>query len=485
MCRSFRNDSYIYNGPISPWPGGVFDQRSSTTWERITNGNALEAKVDSSGTLPNDLLGTDRLDINTTFSVENFPITIVQSQTPDPNLNVNLLGLDINSTFLNALYSAKAIASKTWSLALGWQGADSSHQTDGSLVLGGYDAAQTNGSNTTYPFSQGTPCTGQLVITVSDIVLNLRNGTSAGILPPSAGSAIRACVNPHAPWLSLPSEYFLNFLALTGYAGNPPRRSRGLNYYGAIFNADEIYDGDITIKLSSGFEVNIPNHQLVIPNYAIDTQGSITEPDSTVRELLISSLQNATQNHMPMFGRPFLSSAYLLVDQEQEEFTIWNYDPTSTDRKLVPIGADCSGGSDSAASSATTDSVPPQSGASSDSKTMSTGSIAGAVVGSLVGLALITFLIFRYYRRHQRLSHHGTSVEKDPRVSVFHGYKAELQAENHAPGELPLEQDPPFSLQPYEMAAGSGRGLLEEDRWSSAAGKDRGGEMVKGRAEMF
>lgn len=220
----------------------------------------------------------------------------------------------------------------------------------------------------------------------------------------------------------------------------------------------------------------------MIPNYAIDTQGSITEPDSTVRELLIISLQNATQNHMPMFGRPFLSSAYLLVDQDQEEFTIWNYDETSTDKKLVPIGADCSGGS---ASSATTASVPPQSGASSYSKTMSTGSIAGAVVGSLVGLALIIFLIFRYYRRHQRLSHHGQSVEQDPRVSVFHGYKAELQAENRAPQELPLEQDPPSSLQPYEMAAGSGSGLLEEDRWSSAAGKDRGGGMVKGRAEMF
>ncbi|KAL9014045.1 MAG: hypothetical protein Q9173_001295 [Seirophora scorigena] len=469
---NFRNDSYIYNGPISHWPGGVFDERSSTTW------NAFEPKLDSGGTLPNDLLGTERLGINTTFSVEDFPITLVQSPTTDPILNVNLLGLDINSTFLNALYSAKAIASKTWSLALGWQGADSSHQTNGSLVLGGYDAAQTTGSNITYPFSQGTPCTGQLVITVSSIVLNLRNGTSAGILPPSAGSALRACVNTHAPWLSLPSEYFLNFLALSGYAGNAPSRSRGINYYGSLFNADEIYDGDITIKLSSGFEVRIPNHQLVIPHYALDTQGSITEPNSTVRELLISNLQNATRNHMPVFGRPFLSSSYLLVDQHQKEFTIWNYDPTSTDRRLVPIGADCSGGPDLAASS---------TGASSDSKTMSTGSIAGAVVGSIAGLALILFLIFRYYRRHQRLSHHGKpveKVEKDPRVSVFNGYKTELQGENCLPQELPLEQDPASSLQPYEIAAGSGRGLVKEDRWSSAARKDRGG-MIQGRAEMF
>lgn len=174
--------------------------------------------------------------------MEDVPISIVRSegQPWNPTIDINMLGLGNNSTFMAALSSANAIASKTWGLALGWQGADASHQTDGSLVLGGFDAARTNGTNATYPFSKGTPCSGQLVVTVSDISLNFKNGTTAGLLPPSTGSAIRACLSPDIPWMTIPLEYWLNFLDLTDYAGNEPDRSRGLSYWGMNFLKEEV-----------------------------------------------------------------------------------------------------------------------------------------------------------------------------------------------------------------------------------------------------
>ena len=60
---------------------------------------------------------------------------------------MNSIGLRTNLTFQNALISAQAIASRTWGYSQGWAGAEAIYQVDGSLVLGGYDAAQTMGKN--------------------------------------------------------------------------------------------------------------------------------------------------------------------------------------------------------------------------------------------------------------------------------------------------------------------------------------------------
>jgi hypothetical protein len=83
------------------------------------------------------------------------------------------MGLGTNSTLLNALISAKAIASRTWGYSQGWTGAEAENQVDGSLVLGGYDAAKTKGNNVTVPFSNDPHCVSNLVVTISDIKMNL------------------------------------------------------------------------------------------------------------------------------------------------------------------------------------------------------------------------------------------------------------------------------------------------------------------------
>ncbi|KAL8650609.1 MAG: hypothetical protein Q9210_003720, partial [Variospora velana] len=452
--------------------------------------NILE--VDAGGSQLNDLLGSDNVAINNTFSVEDVPFRIVRpsSQQWDPNAAVNQLGLGIDSTFLAALYSAKAIASKTWSLALGWQGADSSHQTDGSLVFGGYDSAQTSGSNSTWPFSKGTPCTGQLVVTISDIVLNLKNGTSTGILPLSAGIAIRACVTPEVPWLTMPGEIFAKLLYMSDYAGDRPNRTRGINYNGMIFKANEIYDGDLTIKLASGFEVKVPNHQLVIPDYAIGTPGFIIEANPRVRELLINSLEGGSRDHMPILGVPFLSSVYLLVDQDHEEFTLWKYDPTLTEKRLVPIGLTCGGGFDGAASSTTTDSASPLPRASSGGRSLSTGSIVGIVIGTLAGLAVISVLFCLYYRWRKRLSQEAApAAASNPdggnrQGSSLVGFKPDPYAQDHFTSELPLERHTGYSLQPYEIAAQPNTEPVEKAKRSSVAARNKAGRRFHTRAEL-
>lgn len=98
------------------------------------------------------------------------------------------------------------------------------------------------------------------------------------------------------------------------------------------------YDGDMTITISPGLDIRIPNHQLVSPDYHFNAEGSLTEPNSTVRELLFNSLQEANANDMPVLGRPFLASSYLFVDNDRQEFTLWPGNPTATEEEIIPVG---------------------------------------------------------------------------------------------------------------------------------------------------
>ena len=110
-------------------------------------------------------------------------------------------------------------------------------------------------------------------------------------------------------------------------------------------------------------------------------------------------------NDLPLLGITFLSAAYLFVDNERSEFTLWQANPT-TEQDLVavaPLDA-CTAPS---ASSTSTVTVVTASASSGSSKNTSIGAIAGGVVG---GVAILTLLIgtttwlccYAHKKRYQR-----------------------------------------------------------------------------------
>ncbi|KAL8876442.1 MAG: hypothetical protein Q9198_005363, partial [Flavoplaca austrocitrina] len=464
--------------------GGLLDKGASTTWEQFSNLSAAGAAPDIEPTASGNSFGTDSITINSTFALEEFPIGVIRN---GPQI-VNGLGLGRNSTFINRLFSVGAIASKTWGLAVGWQGALSKHQTDGSLVLGGYDAALTNGSNFTYPFTVGTDCS--LTVTISDIALNFKNGSSTTLLPPSHGSAIQACLSPFAPWISISEDIFKTFLNVTGFPENlEPGRSRGINHWGMLFTSEDVYDGDMTIKLLPGIEIRIPNHQLVVPDYSLDKQGLLRETNPSNRELLINSLQEINKNDLPLLGRPFFSSAYVLVDQEHKEFTVWQGNPTATEKKLVPIGPTCTPSivpTGLAPDSTSSAAAAPQTPETSDGQNIGTGPIAGIVIGCLAGLTIVALLLHRYFRHHQRRPSQPQppaiqEKNNDNRVSSYIAFKPEMPTDRQPPQEMPIEQNQPYVVGPYEMGAPPGTVKLEQGRWDGA----QRGDQTQERAELL
>lgn len=181
-----------------------------------------------------DLWGTDIVTVTPNNRLSNFPLSISRGQGE----SINTLGLGRNSTLLNALVDSGAIAAKTWAFWQGWTGAEQEHQMDGNLVLGGYDTRKITGPNITLPTSAphnlNTDC---YLATITDIKMNLKNGSSPSLFGSNKAMAARACVEPHFDTLSLSQSMWETFLRISGstYVG---RSNSVIAFYGMLAETD-------------------------------------------------------------------------------------------------------------------------------------------------------------------------------------------------------------------------------------------------------
>lgn len=259
----------------------------------------------------------------------------------------------------------------------------------------------------------------------------------------------------------------------------------------------------MTISVSPGLDIRIPNHQLILPDYSFNAQGFLTEPDPTTRVLLINSLDGENANDMPVLGRPFLSSSYLFVDQDHAQFALWSGNPTA-EKNIIPIGdaATCSPdvGTTTPSSTAPVPAPAPASKNPNADQNINTGGIAGVVVGSLAGIVIVSLLFFRYYRQHrqhrsrQSRKANITKAEKeDLRLSASYlSFKPEMPTDRQPPQELPVERNPGYAVTPYEMAvephemaAGSAGGSLKQGKRDHRAPGERKGKERQGRTERL
>ena len=206
--------------------GGLFNEGNSSTWSPETSNNTSNQHYK---------LGSDTLLVNDTLSIPDFSLSIVGSVKSQ-----NLLGLGRNSTLLNALISAGAIFSKTVSIFQGWTGAQTETQTDGSLIIGGYDLAKITGNQITLPFIVDHFCTNGLAISVTDVNMNLRSGVNISIIGESRRSGFRACIDTSSSTISLPEEIWWAFTNVTEVAEIGHSRSP-LGWEGMIIPARGAY----------------------------------------------------------------------------------------------------------------------------------------------------------------------------------------------------------------------------------------------------
>ena len=180
---------------------------------------------------------------------------------------------------------------------------------------------------------------------------------------------------------------------------------------------------------------------------------------------------------MPLFGRVFLTSTYLLVDQDRQQFTLWRANATEGQR-LVPLGRPTCNGTlpasnslKSAASSALVQ--PTATGASAHSgSSLSKGGIVGVSAATLVitSVFIAALLVWTKRQQHRKLQNtkRRTDPSKpaviDPDMYSHNHMRPEMPCDWNPPQELPLQANTPYSLPPHELQADS---LLENQELPS------------------
>ena len=227
------------------------------------------------------------------------------------------------------------------------------------------------------------------------------------------------------------------------------------------------YDGDLTISIDPGLDITVPNHQLVVPNYGINAQGQQYVDNSSNREVLIYSNQGINKNDMPALGLSFFTSAYIMVDEDHQQFTLWKSQPSTTQNLVALRAPVCDAPSSTTIAQPSSTAAGPSSSLGSGGAThgVSKGAESGIILGSLAGVALLlgTLLSLRARRQGHRQRKSAKAEARDSRSpdgsrgSPY--FKPELPSDTHPPQELPLERDSDYALAPFEMSGDVGEAL--------------------------
>ncbi|KAH6111002.1 hypothetical protein HBI65_009810 [Parastagonospora nodorum] len=447
------NETYIYgtygfcmgysSGACVKFRGGAYDASKSSTDKSIGNRKASDG-FEANWT-------EDSLSLGSNISLSSFGFGVPKQDLNQAFTSQSQLGLGRNSSFLRALVSAGDIGTKAYSLFWGLVGGPVEKQTRGSLALGGLDKSLIADQNDNFTASlfYGSRCGTGMVVMISDILLNWPDGTDTSIFMGSQSAVMQASISPSFVGLmSLPLSYYNSFWSL---AGVPPAdnkseaRSLGINYFTMLFDPKDVHYGGLTIKLQNSISVEVPNTELVVPDTYIASNGAV-QTNTLVRNIVINSLQLDNNNDLPVLGRLFMSSAYVMVNQEAGKFSVWQANTGSKNSEIVAVDrqnnmisefcANSTGGSSSAPS------LPTSSTASSpqnEGSELSGSAIGGIVAGALGGFAILGIIGFFWYRR-RRSGSAAAEVAQEPELQRVDAKVTTYSMVEAAPQELPVDQ---------------------------------------------
>lgn len=224
----------------------------------------------------------------------------------------------------------------------------------------------------------------------------------------------------------------------------------------------------MTFHLESGLKIRIPNTQYMPPHVYHDEDGSRIM-DTGARELAMPE----TPNGVPMLGRYFLTSAYLMVNHDVGTYTLWesNQNASIWKNDLVmikdkDIAAQCPENATKPVETPTvsnTELIPESTTTieqtESGSAVASPATIGGSVVGAVIGAAIIGLAAAWFIRRRKavdsdapaEMGPSGPGGEYDERKvmpPVYEAYGSRPEPDAEMVGSRPLPEAEMVGSQP-------------------------------------
>ncbi|KAF2666526.1 acid protease [Microthyrium microscopicum] len=383
-CYSLRGGEIFNSNP----PAGFLSNQSSTWDELGLYGLTEESTLDVTG---NGDFGTDVISLNggngsSTGDGVSLAAQVVAA-VPDKDYFLGSLGLsqrppsfstasNAKDNLLDSLYEKKLIPSRSFSYTAGAYYGDNGKNNYGSLVLGGYDSTRLQ-ANKSLSIHFGQSDSRPIIVGVQSIIASdSLNGTASMT---SGTNGHLSLIDSSVPHIWLPRAVCDNFASNFGlfYDVNSDLYIINSTMHAKWNSTNPTF----TFKIGSTATDNGNGINIILPYKAFDVSVAWPIYASTVYNFPIRRAANDSQY---VLGRTFLQQAHITVDYDRQNFTIAAaiFPDTSTSENIITIKAPTTG--------------------SSTSK-ISTGAIAGIVIGAiaLLILAIGAFLFFRKRKRSQ------------------------------------------------------------------------------------
>ena len=217
----------------------------------------------------------------------------------------------------------------------------------------------------------------------------------------------------------------------------------------------------VVISIDPGLKITIPNYELIKPYVSINSAGQeYIVNGSDVRLTAFSSFDDEQVHVQGALGRPFFNSAYMMVENDQRQITLW-LASSNESLDLRAVGpAKCVSSNAPSPTARTSDSA-------AASQISASGLSKGAISGVFVSVAVIIFARFSvgyfFARRQSKLQNDAekddtgkrSSLDSDPPLH----FKPELPSDREPPQETPQGKIAGDTISPYEM---TGQGVALE-----------------------
>ncbi|KAF2438355.1 acid protease [Karstenula rhodostoma CBS 690.94] len=415
--------------------GGIFNNNNSLTW--IPN-SIFELGVEEN--LDYDVFGDFGFDTVTLgWQGSNGPSvehSVVAGIADTTFTWLGVLGLNPRptnfSTFPNSpqpsliqlLKDQNSIPSLSWAYTAG--APYRLNKVFGSLTLGGYDQARFHrpsetAQDLTFPFY--TDISRDLLVGISSIKTS--NTTSSSSESALLKDGIFALIDSTVPHLWLPQSVCEAFEDAFGLTWDSTSELYTLN--ATQHSTLSKLNPTVTFQLSPELPISDDKStSIAFPYSAFDLNVSWPYATDTTRYFPLKRAANDTQYTL---GRAFLQEAYLIADYERQNFSVWpcKWDSDTTNGNIIPIlskdaptnTSDPAGGNGNNNNSDTSQ--------SSSNNGISSGAIAGIVIGVIAIIAAIAAWL--YWRRRKSKS----------KASELEGNQADVTRAQEAINAIPVE----------------------------------------------